>query len=90
MIDILKLADLAKLYISEDEKLLFSDDLENIISLVNSVAEFDDNSVSGCSENAVNSECLRNDLVKKSFDREKILENAKEKTGEYICVPRSF
>ena len=85
-----KLADLAMLYISEDEKEKAERDMRNIVAFADRISSFQ---TEECDEDftfAVSSEELREDLPKEGIARELILSNSHKAENGYISVPKSF
>ena len=87
-IDVDNVANLARLYLSEDEKKSMGKDLASIIEFADKLNEIDTEGV-GITAHVVPVEnVLRDDIVKNVPDRDNLLSNAPAKADGYIYVPR--
>lgn len=86
--DVEYVAKLARLEFNEDEKQKFTEELNNILSYVEMLQEVDTDGVeiSIGAYRVVNA--LREDEVKPSFDRQKMLQNAPDSQDGYVKVPK--
>ena len=89
-IDIDKLSNLAKLDISEEEKIFLQKDMEEIVGFASTLNEIQD--VESSSNDDVPS--LRNvgrkDECTSELSREKLMSNSKCKNEKYFCIPQIF
>lgn len=81
------LAELSKLKFTDDELLKITENMEDIISLMDKVCDFKEQSgledkKSDCKQN------IRADEVKDSMPRDKALSNASEREGTFFTVPK--
>ena len=85
---ILKLENLAKLELSEEERLKLTGDLNNILSMVEKLQELDTNGVEPLVY--INEEVnkLREDKVCNQVDQSSALSNAPDQDGTYFKVPK--
>ena len=83
-----KLADLAKLEFSGDEKEKLKDDLNKIISFIDKLNELDTQNVEPLifMSNEVN--MLRDDVVKQVITHEEAMKNATSKDSDYFRVTK--
>ena len=82
-----KLAELSKITFSDNELEVLTEEMTEIIKLMDKVKEIESEG-EACRLDAVDYDDLRNDCVKKSYDTEKILENAEEVRGNSFVVPK--
>lgn len=75
--EIMKIAILSKLFVAEDEIDKLTEDMSEIISFADTINNAADESIEFDNINNL-SNVLREDTVKPSLDREKILANAKD------------
>lgn len=86
-IDVEKVADLAKLYLPEDEKEEMRESLLSIIDFANTISEIDTSNVSVRNHVMEMENVFREDEVTNKNDRENLLSNSLTKTDEFIFVP---
>ena len=82
-----KLAELSKIAFSDNELGVLTEEMTEIIKLMDKVKEIESEG-EACRLDAVDYDELRSDSVKKSYDTEKILENAEEVRGNSFVVPK--
>ena len=82
-----KLSELSKISFSEEGLEMMTEDMKEIIKLMDKVKEIDSEGES-CRTKAVDYDDLREDFIKESYETEKILENAKEVRGNSFVVPK--
>ena len=82
--DMEKAADLARLSLSEEEKALFSVQIERVLAFVDTLPPANEIEVN---ERVVTP--LREDVVQTPMPREALLANAKASTDGLIAVPRT-
>ncbi|MBP0977733.1 MAG: Asp-tRNA(Asn)/Glu-tRNA(Gln) amidotransferase subunit GatC [Oscillospiraceae bacterium] len=85
---VLRAAELSKLILTEDETENMITELGKMAEIISALenADIPDN----VPESDLSLSLMREDEVKPSADREKILKNAPEHTGEYFCTPDTF
>ncbi len=81
------LAELSKLKMDETELATLTDEMRNIIQLMDTVADFDSDDA-GFVNAPVAYGDLRKDEVAPSMPREAVLSNAKVRTETYFKVPK--
>ncbi len=91
--DVLKLAELAHLSLSEDEAKNFAHQLQSIVEYAESIQELDTENISLTShplqeDTELEGQVSRRDEVKKSLDRTKILDGAPEHNEILFEVPK--
>ena len=82
-----KLAELSKITFSDDELEVLTEEMTEIIKLMDKVKEIESDD-EACRIDAVDYDDLRSDSIKESYEREKILENAEEVKGNSFVVPK--
>lgn len=83
----LHLAELSKLNYSEEELIQITREMDEIVALMDTVAEFKAQG-EGFVNDAVTFEHLREDTPAASLPREEILQNAKDNDGTGFVVPK--
>lgn len=81
-------ANLARLNLTEQEKVTLTRDMENIISYVDKLNELDTSGIKPMEHVIPIYNVLREDELKPSYDREKILANAPSTQDGCIKVPK--
>ncbi|MCR4435839.1 MAG: Asp-tRNA(Asn)/Glu-tRNA(Gln) amidotransferase subunit GatC [Clostridiales bacterium] len=81
-------ADLARLNLTESEKQKLTSEMANIIGYVDKLNQLDTTNVPPTSHVKPISNIFREDVVKESFDREKILSNAPSRDNGCFKVPK--
>ncbi|MFZ2198601.1 MAG: Asp-tRNA(Asn)/Glu-tRNA(Gln) amidotransferase subunit GatC [Thermodesulfovibrionales bacterium] len=87
-ISIEHLAQLARLSVSDNEKTLFADQIEGILSYMDKLNELDTSAVEPTSHVISLSNVAREDLLKDSLQRENALRNAPDRTDKFYRVPK--
>jgi len=82
------LARLARLSLSDDEKKLFENQINGILSYMDKLNELDTANVEPTSHVISISNVVRDDLPKASLDREDALMNAPDRTDKFYRVPK--
>ena len=82
-----KLAELSKIAFSDDELETLTEDMKDIIKLMDKVKEVESENESYRLD-ALEYDDLREDEVKKSYETEEILKNAEEVRGNSFVVPK--
>lgn len=87
-ISIEHLAQLARLSVSDNEKTLFADQIDSILSYMDKLNELDTATVEPTSHVISLSNVVREDLPKDSLERESALSNAPDRTDKFYRVPK--
>ena len=87
-ISIEHLARLARLSVSENEKILFANQIDSILNYMDKLNELDTGNIEPTSHVILLSNVVREDLPKDSLDREDALMNAPDKTDKFYRVPK--
>tara|TARA_Y100001970_G_C13862114_1_gene664661 strand:- start:88 stop:393 length:306 start_codon:yes stop_codon:yes gene_type:complete len=85
--EILKIASLAKLVLSEKEISLYTDQINEILEYMNQLDELDTDGIEPLSHVLDQINMTRKDENKPSLEREKALKNAPKADNEYFIVP---
>jgi aspartyl-tRNA(Asn)/glutamyl-tRNA(Gln) amidotransferase subunit C len=86
--DIEKVARLARLKLSEEEKRVFGDQLEQILTYMEQLNRLDTKGVEPTSHAIPIVNVFREDEVKPSFSREEVLGISPDQEDEHFKVPR--
>ena len=86
--DVEHIAHLAKLSLSEDEKVAYSKQLGNILEYVEKLNQLDTTGVEPLSHVMEVTNAFRGDEPGKSLPREEALANAPNSDGEFFVVPK--
>ncbi len=89
-IDVENVAHLARLILSEEEKIAMGDDLADIINFANQLSKADTSGVEVTAHVVPMQNVFRADECEKSADREELLVNAPTQKDGYITVPKVF
>ncbi len=81
-------ARLSRMELSPEELEKFSGQLENIMQFIDKLKEKDVENVLPTSHILPQNNVLREDVLKKSLDIEKVLDNAPKKDGRFFVVPK--
>ena len=87
-ISIEHLALLARLSVSGDEKILFTNQIDSILNYMDKLNELDTCDIEPTSHVILLSNVVREDLPKDSLDRKDALMNAPDKTDKFYRVPK--
>ena len=87
-ISIEHLAQLARLSVSDNEKTLFANQIDSILSYMDKLNELDTENVEPTSHVISLSNVVREDLPKDSLEREDALMNAPDRTDKFYRVPK--
>ncbi|MBC8413393.1 MAG: Asp-tRNA(Asn)/Glu-tRNA(Gln) amidotransferase subunit GatC [Nitrospira sp.] len=82
------LALLARLELTDSEKILFSSQVENVITYIDKLNELDTGSIEPTAHILPVSNVFREDELKPSLPREIALQNAPEEQDGLYCVPK--
>lgn len=86
--EVIRIAELAKLKLTEEEIIKFQIELSKILEYVEQLKEIDTKEVKPLSHPISRVNIFREDKVTKSIDREEALSNAPERTEEFFKVPK--
>ena len=86
--EVAHMAELSRLDISEEEKVLFARQLDDILGYMDVLAKVDTSSVEPLYSPAQHQPPPREDLAAHVCTRQEVLANAPEADGEYFMVPR--
>ena len=87
-IDVAYVAELARLELTDAEKAVFQPQLESIVKYVEKISSVDVDGVPPTMHGHVLVNSLRDDVVRKSLDREVALANAPARTGNEFMLPK--
>ena len=87
-IDVAYVAELARLELTPDEKRLFQQQLETIVSYVEKIGELDLTGIEPTMHGQALVNVFREDVVVPSLDRERVLANAPECNGSEFKLPK--
>lgn len=86
--EVLHVAKLAKLSLSEEETTKLQSDMESIIEFANTLSELDTKDVFATAHARPMKNAFREDVIKPSYDREEILKNAPQAEDDGFAVPK--
>ncbi|MBM4165360.1 MAG: Asp-tRNA(Asn)/Glu-tRNA(Gln) amidotransferase subunit GatC [Ignavibacteria bacterium] len=86
--DVDKIAQLARLEFSENEKVKFTSEFNSILKMMDKLNELDTTNIETLTHVLPLQNVFREDGVKASFPREEILKNAPLATEEFFKVPK--
>ena len=87
--EIIKIAKLSKLHVSENDLESYSKQISKILDYMSQLNEVDTENVDEFSNKLFdNNQDLREDVVEPSLDRDKVLKNSPESDGVYVKVPK--
>ncbi|MCH8070097.1 MAG: Asp-tRNA(Asn)/Glu-tRNA(Gln) amidotransferase subunit GatC [Candidatus Marinimicrobia bacterium] len=86
--EVLKIASLAKLSLSEGEIEMYTNQMNDILAYMDQLNELDTDDIEPLSHVLDLTNVTRADKEKPSLDREDVLKNAPETDGEYFIVPK--
>lgn len=86
--EVKKIAQLAKLKLSENEVDEFTGDMNEILGYMDKLNELDTGDVKPLYHPLEGTNVFRDDKLKKSINREDALKNAPERTEEFFKVPK--
>ena len=85
--EVLKIASLAKLHLSEDEVDLYTDQMNDILNYMHQLDELDTENVEPLSHVLDQLNITRRDKEEPSLSRDDVFSNAPDSNGEYFVVP---
>lgn len=86
--DVLHIANLSKLYVTEEKLEKYTKDLSNVVDLANSLEEVNVEGVRPTNHILDIKNVFRKDEVENSYKREDILKNAPDAQGGCVSVPK--
>lgn len=86
--DVEKVATLARLHVTENEKTAFAKQLSEILAYVEQLSRCDTSGVELTATVMGQVNVFRDDVVRPSLPTEKALANAPEREGDGFCVPK--
>ncbi len=86
--EVLKIASLAKLHLTEDEVDLYTDQMNEILDYMHQLDELDTENVEPLSHVLDQLNMTRQDEEEPSLSRDEALSNAPDSDGEYFVVPK--
>jgi len=87
-ISIEHLSRLSRLAVSDDEKILFANQIDSILNYMDKLNELDTGNVEPTSHVILLSNVVREDLPRDSLNRQDALMNAPDKTDKFYRVPK--
>jgi aspartyl-tRNA(Asn)/glutamyl-tRNA(Gln) amidotransferase subunit C len=84
-IDIKHIAKLSRLRVNDDEVEKFTQDMENIVSMIENLPQLDD---TGALVDPTNPMILREDVAEHRFRRDELMQNAPQKKAGCVVVPK--
>jgi aspartyl-tRNA(Asn)/glutamyl-tRNA(Gln) amidotransferase subunit C len=87
-IDIRYVAKLARIALTDEEIETFSTQLGNLLEHVNALRDLDIENVSATAQVIESRNVMREDALRPSLDRERILGQAPQRQGPFFRVPR--
>ena len=87
-IDVGRVAELARLELTDKEKEVFQPQLENIVKYVEKISEVDVEGVEPTMHGRPLVNAFREDEVRPSMDREEALANAPSRVGDEFLLPK--
>ena len=87
-ISIEHLSRLSRLSVSDDEKILFANQIDSILNYMDKLNELDTGNVEPTSHVILLSNVVREDLPRDSLNRQDALMNAPDKTDKFYRVPK--
>lgn len=85
--DIIHLAKLSMLNLSEEEIEKYKENMKDIVGFANTINELNTDGVEESAFATKTSNVFRKDEIRKSFDREELLKNAPSSNGEAYSLP---
>ncbi len=86
--EVLHVADLARLVLTEEEREIVTEQMGTILSYVDKLSEIDTTGVPATTHAHKKVNAFREDVVSSSLSREEALSNAPQKNEEMFEVPR--
>ncbi len=81
-------ARLARLALSEEEKARMGEELSSILAYIDQLRELDTNQVEPTSHAIPMVNVMREDEIRPSYPMEAMLQNAPEREGDFVRVPK--
>lgn len=86
--EVLHVADLARLALTEDETRLYTEQMGKILSYIDKLSALDTSGLKSSSTEAATGGVLREDVTRPSLEQKSALQNAPEKNHGCFKVPR--
>jgi aspartyl-tRNA(Asn)/glutamyl-tRNA(Gln) amidotransferase subunit C len=86
--DVRRVAELARIQLTEDETRAFVRDLNDILKFVNGLQQVDTEGVEPTYHAVARENVMREDCVEPSLSTDEALSNAPDRSGDYFRVPR--
>ena len=86
---LLDLEEMSNLSLSDDEKLVYVNDLQKVLDSLKHLGELNTANIPECIQPFENVNVFRNDEVLPSLNREQILFNAPKKNNEFFIAPKT-
>lgn len=86
--DVVRVAHLARIDLTEDELKLFAGQLESIVEFIDKLKELDVSPINPASHTPALENVLRPDTIKDSLSKEAVLENAPKSLKGHFLVPK--
>lgn len=86
--DVLKLAQLSKLSLTDEQVVKFRDEIEEILNYIEQLQQVDTDGLEPTNQVTGLTNVMREDEIEDSVDKDELLKNAPEKEGDYIKVRR--
>ena len=86
--EVINIANLAKLQITEEEVEKYTQDLNNILEYMQKLNEIDTSNVEPLSHPVENKNVFREDILRPSVTTEDALKNAPDRTDKFFRVPK--
>lgn len=83
-----KLESLSMLKMSSSEKEELLEDLNNLVGMIDKLSEVNTEGIAPLKHINNHEQELRNDIIKPSLDRDKVLNNAPHRSGNFFTVPK--
>jgi aspartyl-tRNA(Asn)/glutamyl-tRNA(Gln) amidotransferase subunit C len=88
--EVARIADLARLKLSEDKLDLFAGQLNDILEYMEMLGQVDTSRVEPLYSPVEHEASYRDDEVEQDYTREEVLRNAPEDDGSFFIVPKVF
>ncbi len=88
--EVARIADLARLQLSEEQLDLFAGQLNDILEYMEMLGQVDTSQVEPLYSPVEHEASYRDDQVEQEYTREEVLGNAPENDGEFFIVPKVF
>ncbi len=86
--DVLKLAQLSKLSLSDEQVVKFRDEIEEILNYIEQLQQVDTDGLEPTNQVTGLTNVMREDEIEDSVGKDELLKNAPDREGDYIKVRR--